>query len=246
MTNPNIGLTTMTQTEMTNRSYFHSSAKRLKAGTVCRSRPSGMVRSPRTTASFVAETVLEQNRPSSMLSRRDSVFMIEDANPLTVLRVGGAQDWMYSVLPEEPVEVNHVGWYSLLARNHDDEETMRVFSEVWAEHYWNGDECPDELCLEYDAVPGDWEYRSTSFVVREERVFSGQYDAGSVTMTGGRLFFYVERGSALEAELINSGLWRFQLRNGDTPTLIGDADRRVAHRYQRLMESHISAVAPTP
>lgn len=132
-----------------------------------------------------------------------------------------------------------------MAHNHDNESIMGRHGAEWAQRYWHGDECPDELCLQHGAVPGDWEYRSTSFSMDEEWAFSGSYDAASVSMSSGRLFFYVDRGSSLEAELIKNGLRRTRTAD-DTSTLTGPANRRIAHRYQRLLQTHISAPAPAP
>lgn len=80
-------------------------------------------------------TELEQYRPSNKLASRELVFMCESIDDVGL--AGGAETYIYEVLPLGKIEKHDVNWASemdlALDANKTESEKMKI-----AHNYWNG------------------------------------------------------------------------------------------------------------
>lgn len=97
--------------------FYHGSRRVFRPGTVLRPQRGGYVHRSGYPAmekrvGRLCEGFLEQARPADAVSRLQAVFMVDD--PAIIERVGGYDNHVYSVQPEETVTRCNLYWYSQL------------------------------------------------------------------------------------------------------------------------------------
>lgn len=113
--------------------YYHGSYDNLPVGTILTARDDYENRWGNT--DFYQ--ILEMYRPKHMLSHRESVFMCD--NPDDVSIAGGATDYLFTLRALGPVERHDLNWSSeisnLLSQDYewDSDEIMEA-----AQYYWQG------------------------------------------------------------------------------------------------------------
>jgi hypothetical protein len=127
---------------------YHGSYKEFPLGFVLTPQSDGYQHS--TSDVRHTEEIIESYRPSDMMSRFDSVFMVDDATDID--NAGGYDDYVYVVEPIGNVERNNLGWYSDVAVYGEYDNDNHEDIEQWSLNYWHG----------HDAVNGVWEYRARS------------------------------------------------------------------------------------
>jgi hypothetical protein len=149
------------------KGYFLGARTPLKAGTVLTGRPPdhGAGDDLDVVASWLTERLFEEHRPPGAMSRLESVYLVNKADPDRIEKAGGYADQIYQVEPEGPVERNDVGWWPemfsvALEAEGDISKHDRARAAKIAEAYFSGRPTPRPL----------FEYRATSArVVREVR-----------------------------------------------------------------------------
>lgn len=140
--------------------YYHGSKHPLKLGTVLAPIPDGYVQMQYKVHGDEdnwIEVALEQLRPEDKLSRLESVFLIASEgapNPDLINLAGGYTDYIYEVVPKEPVEASDLYYYS---------RAIDALGRVRAKHiadYWAGTKSRSKRSL--------IEYRAPSAVVVAE------------------------------------------------------------------------------
>ena len=135
-------------TESKTPTLYHGSRKKFPIGMVLKPQSDGYVHSDDDNIGET-ESILDSYRPSSMLSRNQSVFMVDD--PEDIDYAGGYDDYIYIVEPIGKVERNDLHWYSELSMYAGYNDDMDDEFEQWASNYWNG---------VYSGSGGIWEYRA--------------------------------------------------------------------------------------
>lgn len=126
------------------KKYYHGSMDELPVGTVLRPHPDYEQQWGHT-AFYV---VLEDNRPSNMLSHKDAVFMCD--NPDDVDLAGGGTNWIFTVIPLGLVQRHDLNWGSQISGLIDDGASIdSVEVKLAADNYWNGIPHTDEQVWEY-------------------------------------------------------------------------------------------------
>lgn len=124
---------------------YHGSKKEFPIGFILTPQNDGYVNDPEVSST---EEVMEKFRPSSHLSRYDSVFMVD--NPDDIDNAGGYLAYIYKVAPIGPTETNDLAWYSELSiyapYNKLDKDLIQS-----AKNYWSGAIHPENSLMEYRA-----------------------------------------------------------------------------------------------
>lgn len=124
---------------------YHGSRKEFPVDFVLTPQNDGYVNDPEVS---VTEKIMEKFRPEGHLSRRDSIFMVDD--PDDIDNAGGYLAYIYKVAPIGSIEKNDLAWYSDLSiyapYNELDDELIQS-----AKNYWSGISHPENSLMEYRA-----------------------------------------------------------------------------------------------
>lgn len=124
--------------------FYHGSNDELPVGTVLT--PRDNYEDNWSGTDFYA--ALEKYRPANMLGHKDAVFMCD--NPDDVDAAGGGTDWLFTVVPQGPIQKHDLNWGSevsmLIGDGHsiDSPEVKQA-----AENYWAGVPHYNESVWEY-------------------------------------------------------------------------------------------------
>ena len=91
---------------------------------------------------------LEYWRPDSMLSHKESVFMVADEDDIDL--AGGHTEWLFIVQPDKRIEKHDINWsseISMLISDGHDIKSEKV--KAAALQYWYGVPHPNESVWEY-------------------------------------------------------------------------------------------------
>jgi hypothetical protein len=118
--------------------YYHGSYDKLPVGTVLR--PSDEYDD---TWSEPVFKILEQHRPAGALAHNQAVFMAD--SPQDVDNLGGATDWLFTVVPNGPIVRYDQSWVSKISELLDDNTPESIAVIQAATNYWasvaNDSEC---------------------------------------------------------------------------------------------------------
>ena len=134
----------ITLVEHSQQVYYHGSHDELPVGTVLA--PRDTYEANWSNTDFYHP--LEKYRPVDKLSHAQSVFMCD--NPDDVDLAGGATDWLFTVVPQGPIQRHDLNWgseISMLIGDGYDIDSPEV--KAAAQNYWAGVPHPDESVWEY-------------------------------------------------------------------------------------------------
>lgn len=111
-------------------SLYHGSMNLLQVNTILKKQLDGYVQ---TSENQDLESLMENNKPSGFISRKDAIFMVED--PELIDSAGGFTDYIYIVKSENVIKCD-LAWFSeanLHLLNDD-----YVNAKICAQNYWSG------------------------------------------------------------------------------------------------------------
>lgn len=124
--------------EISSTGFYIGSKTKLPIGQVLNGRPPQHV----DPEEHWVEDVLEMYRPSACLSRNKSVYMVNSPDAELIDQVGGYSNFIYEVMPSDPVERNDVQiWgeiYSWAFEANPQDDIPKEVVEL-AKIYWAGD-----------------------------------------------------------------------------------------------------------
>lgn len=124
--------------------YYHGSSDPLPVGTILTPRDDYEERWGRT--DFYKP--LELYRPKNMLSHRQSVFMCDNEDDVSI--AGGYTDYLLTVEPVGPVQRHDLNWSSEISALIGDGHDIRSPKvKEAADKYWQGIPFPNEQVWEY-------------------------------------------------------------------------------------------------
>lgn len=107
---------------------YHGSSKKFPIGFELLPQTDGYVHSEDTK---YEEELIEKYRPSDKLSRKKSVFLVDDKDYIE--DAGGYDDFIYEVSYDSIPEKSDLAWYTEMSMT-DDESLIKEY----AENYWSG------------------------------------------------------------------------------------------------------------
>ena len=130
--------------EQTGKKYYHGSFDKLPVDTILRPQ-TGYEKNWGGNQFY---QVLEKYRPPNMVSHKNAVFMCDNLEDIDL--AGGADHFIYEVMPLGPVEKHDLNWSSEISMLADEEgPNQELALKKAAEHYWNGDPHYNESVWEY-------------------------------------------------------------------------------------------------
>lgn len=134
--------------------FYHGSKKLFEPGFILKPQPDGYVH-----GNFGDETdldirkiekILEKYRPANMISRYESVFLVDNKN--IIENVGGHANYIYMVQPIGECQKACLNWYSEIESNvsYGNKLPPAKLLKEWALNYWNAVYVPTGLShIEY-------------------------------------------------------------------------------------------------